>query len=362
MCMCGECEVMAVNVGILGMAHGHVMTYGKRWIDEPELDVNIVAAWDHDKDRLKTNAETLKYEIEESPESLLARKDIDAVVISSETNLHAELAVKAAEAKKAIILYKPMALTLAQADSIVEAVEKNNVPFTMGYQMRVDPQNIKIKELIKDGTIGSTYLFRRRHGLATHQWPGFENSWHVQPEKNRDIFADDSAHPIDLTNWIFGVPETVMAEMTTMHTNDIRNDTGVAIFKYPNGMIAEITLAFACSAAEITTEVYGSKGAVQQYFGDGPSCNPPRKEGLPGLKWFVTGDAAWSESDIPTPPSHGARIGDQAKHFSDFLHGKREPVCTARQGRDSLRMVLACYLSYREGKRVRIDDPRIYEI
>lgn len=355
---------MAVNIGILGMAHGHVLNYGKNWIDNPEMGIKIVAAWDHDAQRLEKNKETLKYECEASPESLLARSDVDAVVISSETNLHTELAVKAAEAKKAIILYKPMALTLREADLIVEAVEKNNVPFTMGYQMRVDPQNIKIKELIKSGTIGDTYLFRRRHGLPTHLWPDFENTWHVQPEKNRDIFADDSAHPIDLTNWIFGVPETVMAEMTTMNKNSIRNDTAVAVFKYPNGMIAEITLVFACTASEITTEVYSSNGAIQQYFGDSPSCHParPRKEGTPGLKWFVNGDENWTESDIPTPAAHGERIGGQAQHFADFLQGKCPPICTARQGRDSLRMVLACYLSYREGKRVRIDDPRVYEI
>ncbi|MBQ9921049.1 MAG: Gfo/Idh/MocA family oxidoreductase [Clostridia bacterium] len=355
---------MAINVGILGLAHGHVQNYGKRWVDDPSMGVNIVAAWDHDKERLESVKETLKYETEETVESLLARKDIDAVVISSETGYHAELVVKAAEAKKSIILYKPMALTLKEADTIVEAVEKNGVKFTMGYQMRVDPQNAKIKELIKEKTIGETYLFRRRHGLGTHLWPGFENSWHVAPQHNRDIFADDSAHPIDLTNWIFGVPESVMAEMTTMNSNGIRNDTGVAIFKYPNGMIAEITLCFACTASEITTEVYGSKGAVQQYFGDAVSCQTkwPRKEGTPGLKWYINGDENWTASDIPTPEAHGMRIGDQASHFAAFLKGEREPICTARQGRDSLRMVLACYLSYREGKRVRIDDPRVYEI
>lgn len=356
---------MAVNVGILGLAHGHVGSYGKRWVDDPSMGVNIVAAWDHDKARLEKNKDSLKYEIEDSPESLLARKDIDAVVISSETSLHAELAVKAANAKKNIVLYKPMAITLAEADRIVEAVEANNVLFTMGFQMRVDPQNQKIKDLIKDKTIGETYMFRRRHGLATHLWGAdFENSWHVSAQYNRDIFADDSAHPIDLTNWIFGLPETVMAEMTTMHNNAIRNDTGVVIFKYPNGMIAEISLCFACTAAEITTEVYGSKGAIQQYFGDGVSCVPnrPRKEGTPGLKWYVNGDENWTESDIPSPAAHGMRLGDQALHFAEFLQGKRPAICTARQGRDSLRMVLACYLSYREGKRVRIDDPRVYEI
>lgn len=353
---------MPINVGILGFAHGHVMSYGREWINHPEMDVKLVAGWDRDPERSAGSTNSFGIENAPSMESILKRDDIDAVVISSETSFHAELAEAAAQAGKAIILYKPMALTLAQADRIVAAVEKYNVPFTMGYQMRVDPQNIKIKELIKDETIGKTVMYRRRHALATHTWGGFENTWHASPVYNRDIFADDSSHPIDMLNWIFGVPETVSAELTTMVNPKIPNDNGVALFKYPNGMIAEISCYFACSASEITTEVYGSKGSIQQYYGDAPATRLPRAEGQAGLKWFVEGDSDWTDSKIPSPPAHGVRIASQAGPFAEFLHGRRPPICSVYEGRNSLRMVLACYLSAREGTRIRIDDPRIYEI
>ena len=295
-----------------------------------------------------------------APKALVARDDIDAVVVSSETLYHPNLCELSAAVGKAIICYKPLALPLADADRIVNAVEKYNVPFTVGYQMRVDPQNIKIKELIQGGAIGDIFVYRRRHGLATHNWAGFENTWHADPKLNRDIFADDSSHPIDMLNWIFGVPETVMAELTTMANPKVKNDNGVALFKYENGMIAEISTYFTCSAAEITTEVYGSRGAIQQYFGDGPSTRLPH--GTEGLKYFVEGDADWTLSGIPSPAGHGERILAQADPFADFLHGKRPPVCSVYEARDSLKMVLACYLSARTGQRVRIDDPRLYDI
>lgn len=185
-----------VKVGILGFAHGHVMAFGGRWMQMPQLGVEIVAGWDHDISRAESSCAALGgVEVMESAEALVAREDIDAVVVSSETLYHPEHCELAAEAGKAIICYKPLALTLADADRIVQAVEKYNVPFTMGYQMRVDPQNIKIKELIESGTIGDIYVYRRRHGLATHTWAGFENTWHADPKLNRDIFADDSSHP-----------------------------------------------------------------------------------------------------------------------------------------------------------------------
>lgn len=353
---------MAIKVGILGFAHGHVMSYGGQWRAHPELDVEMVAGWDHDAGRLDNCAAQLGgLARAATPEELLAM-DLDAVVISSETSLHPELVEKAAAAGKAIICYKPMALTMADADRIVAAVEKHGVPFTMGYQCRVDPQNIKIKQLIREEVIGPTYLYRRRHGLSTHLWGNFQDTWHNNPTYNRDIFADDSAHPIDMLNWIFGVPETVSAEISTMHNPQVPNDTGVAVFKYANGMIAEISCCFACCASEITTEVYGAKGSIAQYYGDGVSTNLPRPAGQPGLKWFVTGNSDWTDSGIPSPGSHGERLAAQAWAFSDFLHGRRDPICSVYEGRNSLRMVLACYLSQREGCRVRIDDERVYEI
>lgn len=353
---------MSINVGILGFAHGHIMAFAGEWKKKPEMGVNIVCGWDADPERLENSAKALGIDKANTADEILADQSINAVVITSETKYHAELAEKAADAKKAIIMYKPIAIKLSDADRIVAAVEKNKVPFTLGYQMRADAQNIKIKQLISEKTIGETFIYRRRHSLSIHNWSGFENTWHASPDLNRDIFADDSSHPIDMLNWIFGVPETVMAEMTTKHNTKVVNDNGVALFKYPNGMIAEISCYFTCSASEITTEVYGSKGSILQYYGDGVSTRLPRPEGQPGLKWYVEGNNDWTNSEIPSPASHGERLANQAPLFAEFLQGKRPPVCSVYEARDSLKMVLACYLSARTGTRARIDDKRLYDI
>lgn len=350
---------MAVKVGILGSAHGHVMTYGAVWANDPSLGIEIAGLYDHDAERANQNAAALKTVVK-SLDDILEDREITAVVVSSETVYHCELVEKAAAAGKAIICYKPMALNLEQANRMVAAVEKYNVPFTLGYQMRVDDQNIRMKKIIDEEELGKVFLYRRRHSLSTHTWAGFDKAWHTQPELNRDIFADDSAHPIDMLNWIFGVPESVMCEMSTM--TNIKNDGGVALFKYPNGMIAEISCYFMASAAEITTEIYCADGSVAQYYGDAVSASKPRPEGLTGLKWYKNGDADWTDSNIPSPPAHGERIKAQAYPFAQFLKGERGPICSVYEARDSLRMVLACYVSVAEGRRVRLDDPAIDRI
>ncbi len=348
------------KAGILGLAHGHVNAFCGEWIKHAEYGVQVAGAWDHDAARLESQAQKLDAKPYRSLDELLA-SDIDAAVICSETSYHADLVEKAAAAGKDIILYKPMALTMSEADRIVDAVNKSGVRFTMGWQMRVDPQNIKIKQLIDSGELGKVCLYRRRHALSTHIWAGFQDTWHNDPKLNRDIFADDSAHPIDMMLWLFGMPESVMCEMSTMVNPKVPNDNAVALFKYPNGLICEISCCFTCCASEITTEVYLDGGSIQQYFGDNPGCRLPRVSGMAGLKWYKEGDADWTDSDIPSPAGHGERLKAQAKAFSEFLYGGRS-ICTAEEGRDALRLVLSCYLSAREGKRVNVNDGRVYEI
>ena len=119
------------------------------------MGVNVIAGWDHDAARLEQAVANHGVQPYADVDALLANDDVQAVIVAAETSLHADLVEKAADAGKAIVLQKPMALTLPEADRIVEAVERNGVPFTMAWQMRVDPQNVKMKELIDSGALGS---------------------------------------------------------------------------------------------------------------------------------------------------------------------------------------------------------------
>ncbi len=342
-----------MNIGILGFAHGHIFGICEQWIKNPELNVNVVKGFDRDEFRNKNSCERLKIESVKDISSILSDPSIDAVFIASETLYHAEYTVMAADAKKKIILYKPITLTLEQADSIIEAINANGVDFTLSWQMRTDPINNEIRELINSGKLGNPYYFRRRHCLAMHNNSDFKNSWHCDEKLNRDIFADDSAHAIDWMISLFGMPESVMCELSTMHTPAVKNDLGAAIFKYPSGLMAEITFCASCSAAEITTECYFERGALQHYGGDAVSTRLPH-ENMPSLKWFLEGENDWCVSNTSVPKSQWDRICAQASPLADFLHGKKAPIATANEGKNALKCVLACYASAENGVRVKI--------
>ncbi len=353
---------MSIKVGILGFAHGHVNAYCTQWRTRPELQVSVVSGWDHDAARLQSAADSHGFTPFSDVAALLADSEVQAVVVSSETSLHADLVEQAAAAGKAVILQKPMALTMADAERIVSAIQAAKVPFTMAWQMRVDPQNVQMKQIMESGELGKIVMVRRRHGLSTHLWGNFAETWHASPVYNRDIWADDSSHPIDFLQWLLGVPESVTAELDTLIDPRVPNDNGIAILRYPGGPLAEVVCSFTCPAHENTTEIVGEKGTIIQNYGDGPSAGVPRPEGACGLKWYTVENKDWTYSEIASPPDHGPRIAGLAEPLAEFLHGKRAPIATAEEGRMSLRMVLATYVSSREGRRVSVDDPAIEKV
>jgi predicted dehydrogenase len=339
-----------VNVGILGFAHGHVGLYCGRWREHPEWGVRVVAGWDRDAVRLADGAAKQGIAACASAGELLARQDVQAVVITAETAFHAELVEQAAAAGKAIVLQKPISLTVGEADRIVAAVRRHGVPFTLAWQMRVDAHNLKARELLASGQFGRVFMVRRRHCLCTHDWPAFDQSWHVQPELNRDIFADDAAHAVDFIYWLRGMPVSVIAELGSLLNPKIPNDNGIAVFRHADGSFSEAVCCFATPAGENTLEIACEHGIIVGNYGDLPS-SAVRPEGAPQLKWWLRG-SGWTVSDLPAIKAQGERIGGLAEPLADFLHGRRPAIATAEEGREVLRLTLACAESSAAGRRI----------
>lgn len=340
------------QIAVLGCAHGHVGLYAEEILQFP--DAVITSVWDPDKSRAAAFAETYGCNPADDMEELLRDREVDSVIIGSETSRHTECCVAAAEAGKSIVLQKPMALTLEDCDRILETVKNHGVLFSMAWQMRVDPQNLKIREILQSGILGRITLLRRKHCLSTHLWPDFENSWHVRPELNRGMWMDDAAHAFDFIYWLFGMPSSVFAEIDTLINPRIPDDTGVAVFRLENGAICEVVSSFTAGAGENTTEIHGDQGTLIQNFGDAVSAATPRKPDRTGLKWIFNGEADWTRSDLPSPTSQAERIRALARPIVDFLIGKRPPIATASEGRDVTQMLLASYESASQGRRIHL--------
>ena len=342
-----------IGIGVISFAHGHANAYCQRLLTYD--DVKLVAAWDDHAGRGQEAA--TKYGMAYTPhvEELLHNPAIQAVIVTCETNRHAEMVLAAASAGKDILCQKPMALSLADCDRMTAAVEKAGVKFMMAHQMRRDPSNIKIKELLESGVLGRISLFRRRHAIPVLLNDGFVNGltrWHFDPEKNMGMFMDDASHATDLIHWLMGKPISVMAEIQNTVTNFSPDDTGVAIYRFADNAMAVLVNSSVTLAAENTTEIYGDQGVLIQNHDDSPSTNNPLPPGAINLKLWTKANPEWVDQGIPIPANHGERIAGVPRAFIDCLKNDTAPDVTAADGRMAVEMVLGAYQSAAEGRRV----------
>lgn len=343
------------GIGILSFAHGHVNAYANRI--KTFDDARLVACWDDDPERGLRGAETSGIPYSPHLEDVVHRADIDCVIVASETNKHADLCVAALDAGKAVLLQKPMALTLAECDRIQEAVERNSSWFSIAFQMRSDPQNIRMRELAQSGAIGRIGAIRRRHCIPVLFSQAFVEGptrWHTRAEANRGMFFDDATHALDWLVWMLGGPPvSVIAEIDNVLTHVAPDDTGIAVFRYADGLFAEVYNSSVTLAGENTTEIYGDRGVIIQNHGDSPSCavKPPHPV---GVKLYQSEKAAlgWQDLGMPIPGGHGERIAGVARAFLDAFHAGVS-LCSAEEGRLSVEMCLAAYHASETGTRVR---------
>lgn len=343
-----------IGIGVLSFAHGHIHPYCTKIQAFP--DAHLVAAWDSNEARGQEGAARYNIDFVPDVDTLLARPDIDAVIITSETNRHANLVEAACAAGKHILCQKPMATTLEDCDRIIAAVERSGVHFQMAFQMRCDPLNQKIKEWLDEGAVGRVGALRRRHCINFLFNPTITtgpSAWHIDPVANVGMFFDDAVHAADFLYWLMGKPVSVMAEIDNVLTTVAPDDTGIAVYRWSGGAMGALFNSSVTLAGENTCEIYGDEGVIIQNYDDGVST-PHAPPGVAALKLYRKSTGKWEEFAYTVPASHGERLGAIPRPFIDNLTSGAPPMVTARDGRISVEMCLAAYQSAHEGRRITL--------
>ncbi len=196
-------------------------------------------------------------------EDVLALSEIEAVYIASPVFFHKEQAIKAAKAKKHILLEKPVALTVADAEEIKKACEENNVKISIGFLMRFHEYHQKIREIIAEGKIGNVVSMR---GQFTCWYPDIEGAWRQNKAlSGGGALVDMGIHVIDLLHYITGLKAVEVAAFNQTQTFGYEvDDSSNLIMKMDNGSVAYVDSNFnipdAASVAKL--EIYGTKGSI----------------------------------------------------------------------------------------------------
>jgi len=192
---------------------------------------------------------------------LLENKDIDAVVICSSTDTHAQIISEAAEAGKHIFCEKPIALELGKIDQAITAVKKTGVKLQVGFNRRFDPSFKKAKDLVVKGTIGIPHLVR-----ITSRDPEPPPISYVKVSGG--IFLDMMIHDFDMARFLLGqeVVELMavgscLVDPAIGEAGDI--DTAIVTLKYEGGAWGTIDNSRkAVYGYDQRIEIFGSEGCV----------------------------------------------------------------------------------------------------
>jgi len=219
--------------------------------------VQIVALWDEDATRGITFAEQFNTTFEPELDKLLARTDIDGVIIDCAPEHAAELIVASARAGKSIIADQVLALTTEDAQRAAQAVEQAGVLFTLDMSLTRWPVNQAAKEVLDSGMLGEIMSARIRNahaGATKPTWPE-----HFR-ESSHGVFTDLGVHCLYLTGWLLGIPRQMTAMTSTM-TRGSAEDNAACIMKYENGTLAICDTSHVVNQSPFSIELYGTKGS-----------------------------------------------------------------------------------------------------
>ncbi len=196
-------------------------------------------------------------------EELLALPEIEAVYIASPVAFHKAQAFAAADAKKHILIEKPVALTAAEAEEIEAYCKKAGVKLGVGFMMRFHAYHQAIKKLIDEGRLGQIVSMR---GQFTCWYPEIEGAWRQKKATSGGgSMVDMGVHAIDVLQYVSGLKaETVTGFASNLVFNYEVEDSCNAIMKMDNGaaMYIEANFNIPDAAASCRLELYGTRGSI----------------------------------------------------------------------------------------------------
>jgi predicted dehydrogenase len=336
-----------IGFGILGTGN-MAQVYADALVDQVEGGRFVGAALGS---RAGTFAETNGGVAEPSAEALLARPDVDVVVIATPHSTHLPLAVAAARAGKHVYLEKPMARSVGECDAIIAACREAGVLLTVAKQTRHFQMSMRAMELLHDGAIGELRIVRAMSPIIGWELP--EGHW-LGDEGEGDCFLDWGAHCCDAFRWFTGSEAVrVYADYANFGGVDARWPTALVQVRMADGSICQAFLSYEIPAPGLGTnsnnqyQLIGSKGIIEW---DLDRVRLGRGEAWETIWELPT----WTH---PFEPRNPRRIGNTARQVQDVVDALRDgraPSVSGEDGRAAIEMTEAASRSAATGQAVTL--------
>ncbi len=199
-------------------------------------------------------------EVADSLHDLLERPDIDAVLIATPTDTHAELALQAIQAGKHVFVEKPVATRISDAHEMRRAADQAGVILQVGHVIRYFDEYRTMHKAVTSGSIGDVAVATFGRRCQKPEWA--PDKWHTSMARSGGVIVDMMIHDIDLARWMFGEPRTVFGRTVGSDLYD-GLDYAVAVLTYGNGSIVHLNASW-CEPDGFSqsAEICGSLGMI----------------------------------------------------------------------------------------------------
>jgi predicted dehydrogenase len=285
-------------------------------------------------------------------EDLLERDDVDAVTICTPSGLHPSHALAALRSGKHVVVEKPIALSVADADAVVGAGHEEGLIVTTISQRRFEPVVRALKAAIDASALGRISLILAE-GLYHRPQAYYDSAaWRGTREMDGGVLMNQAIHMVDLVRWMGGPVHSVAGHLATRGHTMEAEDTASVSLRFMNGALGAI-VATTCAFPEAPAElrVYGDRGHV-------------RLRGEEAIEWEVDGvPPPIADDDMAMPAGTGAsrtwgtNAQGYVRQYADFIDAvrtSRPPAVTGEDGRNAVEVIAAAYDADRTGRTVGI--------
>lgn len=334
-----------LGCGNIAKKHIHVI---KNYLENAE----IIGLCDQVYDRAKACGEKIGVPAFNSIKSMMDEigEDIDIVNVLTPSGVHHENVLELVQYQKPLVVEKPIALRLEQADEILRACDAYRVKIFVVHQNRYNRPVVKAREALEKGRLGKLVMGTVRLRWKRDQAYYDAESWRGTWAYDGGVFTNQASHHIDMLTWFMGPVDSVNAVGVTRLSNIECEDTGAAVLRFTNGAIGiiEATTATRPKDLEGSISIMGEKGTI--VIG-GFYMNEL-------VTWEFEGSEQ-EDNDIfkkygKNPEGWGYNLGEYLKGVIDALAHDRAGLVDGLEGRKSLELISAIYESIETGNEIAL--------
>lgn len=346
-----------LKIGILGCGKIAQVRHIPEYADNPNCE--LAGFYNPTKSRAEDMAEKYGGKVYDTAEDLLSDPEIDAVSVCAANYAHADLTIKALRAGKHVLCEKPMAVTLADCEEMVQVAKEENKLLMIGQNQRLTEAHMLARQMIADGEIGRVLSFRTSFG---HGGP---ETWAIRPGNDTWFFdrnkaamgamADLGIHKTDLIQFLLDAKVVrTTAKLTTLDKRGSDgeligvDDNTICIYEMANDIIGTMTASWTFYAAEDnSTVIYGTEGELRIYDDPVHSIVLRKKDG--GVKTFDVERIQTNDNQT--------KSGIIDLWVDCLTNGKKSPI-SGESVLSAMRAVFASVESSKTGKAVDIPENR----